>query len=88
MIGRSRGSKPITSQIPDSLDVRRERESEQVGEAKDGFSVAVRVSGMDVTLDNIVLHQPVNHIDAFTPVRAALRAAGRDAAGAGVRGLR
>ena len=48
--------------LADALDARGEGKAEQMRQAEDGFGVAVGVGRMDVALDHIIVHQPVDDI--------------------------
>lgn len=47
------------------FDARRVGKTEQMRGGKNRFAVAVGIGGMDIAFDDIVIHQPVDHIGAF-----------------------
>lgn len=48
-----------------ALDARCEPKMEKIGCTKDYFRVPVRVGLRDITLDHVVVHQPVNDVGCF-----------------------
>ena len=52
--------------LTDALDTRGKGKAQQVRQPKDGFGVAVAISRMDITLHNVVAHEPVGHIGALS----------------------
>lgn len=49
----------------DPLDAGGEGKSQQVGQSKDGLCVAMVIGGMNVTFDDVIVHQPVDDIGTF-----------------------
>jgi hypothetical protein len=48
------------------LDAGRVGESEQMSRAEDHLAVTMCIGRMDITLDDIVVHEPIDHIGTFT----------------------
>ena len=65
------GHRPASEALlPNASDAGRERKTEEVGEAEYGLVILVRVSGMDIAFDDIIVHEIIDDIGAFASSRA------------------
>ena len=59
------GLERIERLLSNPFDPWGKRKPQHVGQAKDGFCVTVGIGGMDITFDNVIVHQPVDYIGTF-----------------------